>query len=54
MKTTQSGLLAACHLVGVGNMQDALLAGAMKCDGNRVPASRYRDLLGGYSIPEVQ
>jgi hypothetical protein len=47
VEVTQSGLLAAYHLVGVGNMRDALPTGAIKYDGNGVPASQYMDLFGG-------
>lgn len=47
VEVTQSGLLAAYHLVGVGNMRDALPTGAIKYDGNGVPASQYMDLYGG-------
>lgn len=53
VEVTRSGLLAACHLVGVGNMRDALPTGAIKYDGNGVPASQYMDLFGGYDISEV-
>lgn len=53
VEVTQSGLLAACHLVGIGNMRDALPTGAIKYDGNGVPASQYMDLFGGYDISEV-
>ena len=53
VEVTQSGLLAVCHLVGVGNMRDALPTGAIKYDGNGVPASQYMDLFGGYDISEV-
>ena len=53
VEVTQSGLLAAFHSVGVSNMRDALPTGAIKYDGNGVPASQYMDLFGGYDISEV-
>ena len=53
VEVTQSGLLAACHLVGVGTMKKALASGDVVRDGNRVPASEYLKLFGGYDIAEV-
>ena len=53
VEVTRSGLLAAFHSVGVSNMRDALPTGAIKYDGNGVPASQYMDLFGGYDISEV-
>ena len=53
VEVTQSGLLAACHLVGVGSMREALSQGVIKYDGNGVAASQYLDLFGGYDISEV-
>lgn len=50
---TQSGLLAACHLVGVGTMKDVLPTGAIAWDGNHVPAHDYMASFGGYDISEV-
>lgn len=53
VKITQSGLLAACHLVGVKAMSRALATGEIVCDGNGVPASEYLELFSGYRISEV-
>lgn len=50
---TQSGLLAACHLVGVGSMKDALPSGVVVWDGNGVEASEYLQMFNGYDIGEV-
>ena len=50
---THSGLLAACHLVGVGSMKKALASGKATYDGNRVPASEYMELFGGYDVSVV-
>lgn len=47
---TPSGLVAACHLVGVGSMKKALASGQPAYDGNRVPASEYMKLFGGYDV----
>ena len=47
---TRSGLLASCHLVGVGDMIAALRTGEVVCDGNGVPASQYMQLFGGYDV----
>ena len=50
---TASGHLAACHLVGVGDMKKALLNNVAVWDGNGVPASEYMELLGNYNISWV-
>ena len=50
---THSGLLAACHLVGVGSMKKALASGSVAYDGNRVPASQYMELFGNYDVSLV-
>ena len=50
---TKSGLLASCHLVGIGAMADALLSGKMVWDGNKTPASEYMTIFSGYDIIEV-
>ncbi len=50
---THSGLLAACHLVGVGSMDTAFNNGTNPVDGNGTPASEYMDALYGYDISEV-
>lgn len=53
VKVTESGLLAACHLVGAPSLKRALQKNEMVYDGNRVPASEYMELLSGYDISEV-
>lgn len=53
VKVTQSGLLAACHLVGAPSLKKAFQKNEMVYDGNQVPASEYMELFGGYDISEV-
>ena len=53
VKVTRSGLLAACHLVGVRAMSQALETGEPVYDGNNVPASEYMELFSGYNISKV-
>lgn len=53
VEITRSGLLAACHLVGVKSMKAALQKNEMVYDANRVPASEYMELFSGYDISEV-
>ena len=50
---TKSGLVAACHLVGVSAMVGALNTGERVADGNNVAASRYMELLGGYDFSRI-
>lgn len=50
---TRSGLLAACHLVGVGAMIDGLRSGEHTYDGNHVSAAEYMELFAGYDISKV-
>lgn len=53
VKVTRSGLLSACHLVGVGSMKKALASGQAVRDGFGTPAAEYLELFGGYDISEV-
>ena len=53
VKVTRSGLLAACHLVGIGAMKKALETDSRTVDGNGVPASEYMELFAGYDITTV-
>ena len=53
VKVTRSGLLAACHLVGVGSMKKALASGEVVRDGFGTPATEYLELFGDYNINEV-
>ena len=53
VKVTRSGLLAACHLVGIGTMKKALASGETVRDGYGTPAAEYLELFGGYNINEV-
>lgn len=50
---TRSGLLAACHLVGVGSMKNALSQNLPAEDANGVLASEYMGMFSGYDISEV-
>ena len=50
---TRSGLLASCHLVGIGSMKKALASGTHAYDGNTTPASEYMERFGGFDISEV-
>lgn len=53
IEVTESGLLAACHLVGVKSLKTALQRNEMVYDGNQVPASEYMESFAGYDISEV-
>ena len=53
VKVTRSGLLAACHLVGIGTMKKALASGEVVRDGYGTPAAEYMELFGGYNIRQV-
>ena len=53
VKVTRSGLLAGCHLVGIGSMKKALASGEASYDGYGTPASEYLELFGGYNIRKV-
>ena len=53
VEVTRSGLLAACHLVGIGGVMDGLRSGEAVVDGNNTPASEYMALFAGYDISEV-
>ena len=50
---TESGLLAACHLVGVVGIKKGLETGQHVYDGNNVSASVYMELFAGYDISEI-
>lgn len=53
VKVTRSGLLAAGHLVGIGNLKEALATGQPVYDGNQVAASEYMELFAGYDVSRV-
>ena len=53
VKVTKSGLLAACHLVGIGSLSAALERNEPVRDANGVPASEYMEHFAGYDISEV-
>lgn len=53
VEVTESGLLAACHLVGAKSMKAALQNDEMVYDGNQTPASEYMERFAGYDISEV-
>ncbi|MBQ8238503.1 MAG: hypothetical protein IJZ39_10195 [Oscillospiraceae bacterium] len=50
---TRSGLLAACHLVGIGAVIDGLKSGQHTYDGNHTSAAEYMELFSGYDISAV-
>lgn len=49
---TESGLVAAAHLVGVGSLEEALKSGNLTSakDGNGVEAKEYMESFGGYDL----
>lgn len=53
VKVTKSGLLAACHLVGIGSLIRGLESGQAVYDGNGVSAAEYMELFAGYNISKV-
>ena len=50
---TESGLLAACHLVGVVSIKKGLQTGQHVYDGNHVSAAVYMELFAYYDISSV-
>lgn len=50
---TESGLLAASHLVGVRKLKAALAADTMVYDGNFVSAREYMELFSGFDVSAV-
>ena len=50
---TRSGLLAGCHLVGVGSLKKALASGTHAYDGNNTPAAEYMKKFAGFDISRV-
>lgn len=53
VEVTQSGLLAACHLVGITGLRRGLVNGQHVYDGNHTPAAEYMELFAGYDISAV-
>jgi len=53
---TESGLLAAAHLIGVGGIKKALETSDLTSvkDGNGVTAKEYMELFGGYNIDAIK
>jgi len=53
---TESGLVAATHLVGIGKLQRALNNGdlASEADGNGTTALSYMTKFGGYNIDSIK
>lgn len=47
---TESGMLAAAHLVGPGRVKEFLRSGHITRDGNSVPLTSYMRMFGGYNI----
>ena len=50
VNVTMSGLVAACHLVGMGAMEKALRTGSVAMDGRGTKAWDYLSDLGGFDI----
>ena len=53
VEVTRSGLLAACHLVGIGGMIDGLSSGEHTYDGNHISGAEYMELFAGYDVSAV-
>ena len=53
---TESGLVAASHLIGIGDLCKALEANNLTsvADGNGVKAKEYMDTFGGYDLSEFK
>lgn len=53
---TESGLLAAAHLVGQGALMRALKRGDLysEKDGNGTTAAEYMENYGGFNINEIK
>ena len=47
---TESGMLAAAHLVGPGRVKEFLRSGHITRDGNNVPLTSYMRMFAGYDI----
>ena len=50
INVTSSGLLASCHLVGIGSMKSALRKNMPTRDGNGVLAREYMSMFGGFNL----
>ena len=50
IKVTESGLLAAAHLVGPAKVKEFLLTGKDAKDGNNTPMTYYLQRFGGYEL----
>ncbi len=50
---TESGLLAACHLVGTKKVRNALIDGIVVSDAYGTTAGEYMGLFRGYDISEI-
>ena len=56
MTITESGLVAAMHLVGIGSLITALEMGDLTSehDNNGTTAREYMDTFGGYDLDEIR
>lgn len=54
IRVTDSGLLAACHLVGTQAMRQALKNDEPSFDANRMSAAEYMERFADYGISAVQ
>lgn len=56
IEITESGLLAAAHLVGIGDLRDAVNAEDLYSakDGNGTTAAEYMKKYGGYNVDEIK
>lgn len=54
VEVTESGLLAACHLVGASAMQTALEQDEPVCDANSMHAADYMERFSGFDISGVK
>jgi glycerol dehydrogenase-like iron-containing ADH family enzyme len=50
---TESGLLAASHLVGTGALSNMFETGIIPVDGNNVAATTYMLNFGGYDLSDL-
>ena len=48
-----SGLLAACHLVGIGDLGELLEGGSIPADGFGTKATEYLEKKAGFDLTEI-
>lgn len=54
VKITDSGLLAACHLIGASDMRDVLVSGKVITDGNGTSPKTYMQNIAGYNVSYIK